>query len=106
MNCGTASLGTEEIEKIAQIQLNKLSDRLAKKGIILHVKDEMVKLICRKGYDPINGARPLRRTIEHLIAEPLSEKILKGEIREGSEVVVDIHGESVEWHILESEYDR
>ena len=99
-------LGTEEIEKIAQIQLNKLSDRLAKKGIILHVKDEMVKLICRKGYDPINGARPLRRTIEHLIAEPLSEKILKGEIREGSEVVVDIHGESVEWHILESEYDR
>jgi len=99
-------LGTEEIEKIAHIQLNKLSDRLAKKGIILHVKDEMVKLICRKGYDPINGARPLRRTIEHLIAEPLSEKILKGEIREGSEVVVDIHGESVEWHILESEYDR
>jgi len=98
-------LGTEEIEKIAHIQLNKLSDRLAKKGIILHVKDEMVKLICRKGYDPINGARPLRRTIEHLIAEPLSEKILKGEIREGSEVVVDIHGESVEWHILESEYD-
>ncbi len=99
-------LGTEEIEKIAHIQLNKLSDRLAKKGIILHVKDEMVKLICRTGYDPLNGARPLRRTIEHLIAEPLSEKILKGELREGSEVVVDIQGESVEWCILESEYDR
>lgn len=88
-------LGQENIHKIAQIMLKSLNIRLKEKGISLNFSQNAVDLISRKGYDPANGARPLQREIERMIAQPLSERILKGEFRQGDIVDVDAIGDEI-----------
>lgn len=80
-----------EASDLSQIAYNLLADlrkRLEEKGVLFDVEQEALELICREGYDPMNGARPLARTIERLIAKPLSEKIIAGEFGLGDKVVV------------------
>lgn len=98
-------LGCEEVEKITQLMLNELCERLAKKDINLTINERVIKLISNNGYDPVYGARPLRRAIEKLIIEPLSEKILQGDLKKGSEVAIDIADKSIELKILERNYE-
>ncbi|ODS40425.1 MAG: hypothetical protein A7315_08555 [Candidatus Altiarchaeales archaeon WOR_SM1_79] len=82
-------LGREELKEIANLMLNELEERLKQKDIVLDVSDDAVNVLCSEGYDPANGARPLKRAIERLIAEPLGEMILEGEIKQGDRVSVD-----------------
>ena len=80
----------EDISRIAHNLLADLRKRLEEKEILFDVEEEALALICREGYDPMNGARPLARTIERLITKPLSEKIIAGEFAPGDKVLVAI----------------
>jgi ATP-dependent Clp protease ATP-binding subunit ClpB len=82
-------LTEDELKKIVEIQLHRLSKRLEQQKITLKLSDSAKELLAREGYDPVYGARPLRRTIQREILDPLSIDILKGKVREGQTVHVD-----------------
>jgi ATP-dependent Clp protease ATP-binding subunit ClpB len=89
------NLGREEIKSIVDIQLQRLRRNLASRRIALEVTDRAKALIADKGYDPVYGARPLKRTIQRLIQDPLAVKILEGEFKEGDTVRLDSDGETL-----------
>jgi len=86
-------LTQDEIIEIVDLMLAKLEDRLRDKDMGLVLTDAAKKLLAERGYDPVMGARPLRRTIQREIEDALSEKILFDEIRPGQIVVVGVEGE-------------
>ncbi|NCU41607.1 MAG: ATP-dependent chaperone ClpB [Candidatus Moranbacteria bacterium] len=82
--------------KIVDLQIDYVCKRLAKKNIILTVSSAVRKYLIKKGLDPIYGARPLKRIIQHEILDPLSFELIKGSIKEGNSVHVKrIKGELV-----------
>ena len=83
------ALSKEHIRQIVDLMLNQVVASLAEKNITLQVTDEARDFIGNKGYDPVFGARPLRRTIQSLVEDPLSEALLRGEFLPGDTVVVD-----------------
>ncbi|HEY3167322.1 MAG TPA: AAA family ATPase, partial [Candidatus Binatia bacterium] len=87
------NLGRDEIKSIVEIQLKRLRQNLASRKMALEITDRAKALLADKGYDPVYGARPLKRTIQRLIQDPLAIKILEGEFKEGDRVQVDSHGE-------------
>jgi ATP-dependent Clp protease ATP-binding subunit ClpB len=89
------SLGREQIKSIVEIQLRRLHRNLAERKLALEVTDEAKALIAEKGYDPVYGARPLKRTIQRLIQDPLAVKILEGEFKEGDQIEIDVHGDAL-----------
>jgi ATP-dependent Clp protease ATP-binding subunit ClpC len=89
-------LSPEEIVNIVDLMLAKLDERLHDKDMGLELTVAAKELLAKKGYDPVLGARPLRRTIQREIEDVLSEKILFGEIRPGQIVLVDATGEGDE----------
>ncbi|MCD6472275.1 ATP-dependent Clp protease ATP-binding subunit [Candidatus Aerophobetes bacterium] len=84
------ALTNEEIKKIVDLILKEEKKLLEEKEIFLEVTDKAKDLIAKEGYDPDFGARPLRRAIQRLIEDPLSEEILKGKFKEGDNIMVDI----------------
>jgi ATP-dependent Clp protease ATP-binding subunit ClpB len=83
------SLGPEEIKKIVEIQIGLLAKRLEGQKISIELTPAAKELLAKVGFDPVYGARPLKRTIQHLIQDPLATKILEGTIKEGDHVVID-----------------
>jgi ATP-dependent Clp protease ATP-binding subunit ClpB len=83
------SLGRDEIKSIVEIQLKRLRQNLANRKISLELSERAQALIAEKGYDPAYGARPLKRTIQRMIQDPLAVKILDGEFKEGDLVEID-----------------
>jgi ATP-dependent Clp protease ATP-binding subunit ClpB len=83
-------LGMDEIKKIVEIQMRYLQERLAEKKISISVSDSVKELIASKGFDPVFGARPIKRTIQRMIEDPLSVKILNGEFTEGDTIKMDV----------------
>jgi ATP-dependent Clp protease ATP-binding subunit ClpB len=88
-------LGREHIDRIVDIQLGHLRRRLAAKRIELEVSDTAKALLAREGYDPTFGARPLKRTIQRLVQDPLALKLLEGEFVEGDMVRVDAENDQL-----------
>ncbi|MEO8070183.1 MAG: ATP-dependent chaperone ClpB, partial [Acidobacteriota bacterium] len=84
------ALGRAEIRKIIDIQLATLLSRLADRKIRLVLSDEARDLIIEEGYDPAYGARPLKRTIQRRLLDPLALGVLQGTFREGTEVHADV----------------
>jgi ATP-dependent Clp protease ATP-binding subunit ClpB len=84
------SLGTEEIKKIVDIQIGYLSRRLEGNKITLALTDRAREFLAKTGFDPVYGARPLKRTIQHMIQDPLAVKILDGSVKDGDRVTVDV----------------
>jgi len=82
-------LSEDDLKKIVEIQLGRLSKRLEQQKIALKLSDSAKELLAREGYDPVYGARPLRRTIQKEILDPLSIDILEGKVREGQTVQID-----------------
>ncbi len=82
-------LGREELMRIVDIQLRYLQERLSEKHITLELTDKAREWLANVGFDPIYGARPLRRAIQRYVEDPLAMKILAGEFAEGDHVVVD-----------------
>ena len=89
------NLVPEQIIEIVRIQVDRLRARLASKNIELTLPDEALSLIAEKGYDPIYGARPLKRIIQQFIENPLSLEILKGNIAEGDRVSAEIRQKQI-----------
>ena len=83
-------LGMDEIKMIVDIQMRYLQDRLAEKKLTISVSESVKELIASKGFDPVFGARPVKRTIQRLIEDPLSTKILNGEFNEGDTIKADV----------------
>jgi ATP-dependent Clp protease ATP-binding subunit ClpC len=90
-----APLGKDEIAKIVDIQLNEVQERLVDRNIKLVFTPEMKKLLVDKGYDPILGARPLRRSIQRSVEDPLAEEFLLNNFGDGDIISLCTEGEEV-----------
>ena len=84
-------LAPEHLEKIAVIQFGRLADRLAARGIVAELSEGAAKVLAERGYDPVFGARPLKRLIQREIENPLARRILSGEFGEGDTIEVGEH---------------
>jgi ATP-dependent Clp protease ATP-binding subunit ClpB len=82
----------EHLEQIVDIQLVRLQKLLAERKVGLSLTETAKRYLAEKGFDPIYGARPLKRTIQRELQDPLAMKILQGEVSEGDKVRVDLHG--------------
>ena len=82
-------LTEDEIVKIVDLMIAKVDERLRDRDMSIELTPAAKALLAQKGYDPVLGARPLRRTIQRLVEDPVSEKILFGELRPGHIIVVD-----------------
>jgi ATP-dependent Clp protease ATP-binding subunit ClpB len=89
------SLAPEQIGAIVDIQLADLRQRLARMQMSLELTDAARDLLAQKGYDPVYGARPLKRAIQQTIENPLSMEILKGTVTAGKRIRVDARGEEM-----------
>ena len=85
-------LGVAQIREIVKIQLGHLVERLAERRITLELSDEASTQIATAGYDPVYGARPLKRAIQTHVMNPLAQRILRGDIEDGQKVRVDYAG--------------
>ncbi len=85
-----------EIIQIVDLMITNLDDRLKAKDMGIELTPAAKELLAAKGYDPLMGARPLRRTIQREIEDNLSEKILFGDLKAGEIIVVDVEGEGAE----------
>ncbi len=85
-------LSQEEIFEIVDLMITKVDERLRDRDMGIELRPAAKKLLSEKGYDPVLGARPLRRTIQREIEDHLSEKILFGELKAGQIVIVDAEG--------------
>jgi ATP-dependent Clp protease ATP-binding subunit ClpB len=88
-------LTQEQLTEIVDLQAAGLRNRLAERGIELELTDAARALLVEHGYDPAYGARPLRRTIQREVENPLALKVLSGEIGQGDTVVVGAEGDEV-----------
>ncbi|MFC1988829.1 ATP-dependent Clp protease ATP-binding subunit [Chloroflexota bacterium] len=92
------SLNKEHIRQIVDLMLEIVTKQLAEKGIKLEVSDTAKDFIGEKGYDEVYGARPLRRVIQDLVEDKLSDSLLRGQFRSGDTVIVDLEGEEIVLH--------
>jgi len=85
------ALSIETILKIVDLQLNELRERLQEKKLGLEASREAKELLAERGYDPVYGARPLKRAIQRDVQNPLALKILEGEFKEGDTVKIEVN---------------
>jgi ATP-dependent Clp protease ATP-binding subunit ClpB len=90
-----------EIGQIVELMLNDLRKRLTARDIRLEVSDEVKKHIVEEGFDPVYGARPLKRFIQHHFETQLARSLISGEITDGSTVRASMEGEKLVFHCLE-----
>ncbi|MBR4311414.1 MAG: type VI secretion system ATPase TssH, partial [Akkermansia sp.] len=83
-------LQEEDLKQIIHIQLERVSKRLAARGLRMQLSDEAAAVVAAHGYDPVYGARPLKRAIQHDILDPLSMAILAGKYPEGSTIHIHV----------------
>ncbi|HEY1714930.1 MAG TPA: ATP-dependent chaperone ClpB [Solirubrobacteraceae bacterium] len=94
-----------EIERIVELQIADVRRRLADRRVGLELRPEGCSLIAREGYDPVYGARPLRRFIQREVETRLARALIAGEIREGATITIEAHDDelAVSWHGGEEE---
>ena len=85
-------LDVEVLKKIVELQVGLVQKRLADKKIELELTESAKELMAEEGFDLVYGARPLKRVIQRDVLNPLASKILAGEVKEGSKVIVDRDG--------------
>ena len=88
-------LSRAEIVQIIEVQLERLRHMLAERNITLALDDSARELLAREGYDPMYGARPLKRAIQTLLQNPLASKLLRGEIAPGQTIRVSADGDAL-----------
>lgn len=88
-------LGREQIAGIAEIQLQRLRGRLAERELSLELTPEALDKLIAVGYDPVYGARPLKRAIQRWIENPLAQRILAGDFAPGATVLAKVEGEEI-----------
>ncbi|HPQ70068.1 MAG TPA: ATP-dependent chaperone ClpB [bacterium] len=95
-------LGRDDIRRIVDVQMARYAHLLAQRDITLTLTDAAKDRLAEVGYEPAYGARPLKRAIQELLLEPLSQKIIAGEISNGRSIRVDYSGEEFEFQSLDS----
>ncbi len=88
-------LGQEHIKEIAGVQLQHLAKRMAERDLILDVSEDALSFISNAGFDPVYGARPLKRAIQQSVENPLAQAILKGEVVQGRPVKLIVENEQI-----------
>jgi len=78
-----------QLEEIVELETQQLARRLAERKITLELSANAKALLAKEGFDPVYGARPIKRTIQRLVLDPLAHKVLAGEYAEGDTVFVD-----------------
>ena len=91
------ALKLEDIERILMIQMGRFSERLAGLGVKVEMTDAASKHLAKEGYDPLYGARPLKRVIVKEIETPVSKLIVGGKLVEGSTLKIDVENESLKF---------
>ena len=95
------ALKKEDLKRIVDIQLDHLRKLLADRHITIELSDAAKELLVEEGYDPAFGARPLKRVIQHKVADPLAVEILEGRVREGDHVLIDALGDQLTFRAVE-----
>jgi ATP-dependent Clp protease ATP-binding subunit ClpB len=95
-------LDQEQIKKIAYIQVDRLRSRLAERDFGLVLSDEAMDYLAVTGYDPVYGARPLKRAIQYLMENPLAQQILAGKFVPGDTIEVTLKNQHIEFHLAPS----
>ena len=98
-------LSREQVKSIVDLMMRRVHEQLKSKDIAMEVTDAAKDLLAERGYDPALGARPLRRTIQRLVEDPLSEKLLWKEFTAGQLVVVDAENGEVAFRSLDQPTD-
>ena len=80
----------DEVKRIVEIMIRRLEEKLKEKRMKINITEKAKEELAKRGYDPVFGARPLRRVIEKDVEVPLAEKMIAGEIKEGETVIVDL----------------
>jgi len=88
-------LGEQEIVKIVDIMFRKIQEKLKEKDIKIELTESAKKLIAKAGFDPVYGARPLKRALYEIVEDRLAELILEDKIKEGDTVKFDAEGDEV-----------
>jgi ATP-dependent Clp protease ATP-binding subunit ClpC len=94
-------LSTDEITEIVDMLIKRVVTQLESQGLGFELTTAAKHLLAKKGYDPALGARPLRRAIQRMVEDPLSEKILWKEFRAGDTIVVDAEGDEIVFRTVE-----
>ncbi len=95
-------LTREQLREIAQIQLNQMRDRLDRRGISVALTPAATDRLIEEGYDPVYGARPLKRVIQRQIIDPLALKLIQGDVHDGDRVSVDVKDGELEFSVVET----
>ncbi len=98
-------LEKEHIRKIARQVLDGLTERSAKLGMEITVDEAAIDILAEQGFDPVNGARPLRRTIQSTLEDAIAEKMLDGSAAEGCEIIVSGNDGEIDIQIKEKVFD-
>ena len=88
-------LTLEEITAVVDLLVRDLGNRLRDRGLTLDMPKEAEQFVAREGFDPVYGARPLKRFIQQEVETPIARKIIRGELAEGDKVAVALEGETL-----------
>ena len=88
-------LKQEDVKRIAEIQISRLTERMKKQGVPMRVEESAVELLAEKGYDPAFGARPLKRTIQSMLQNAVADRILEGKPGENEVLTVSADGDTI-----------
>jgi ATP-dependent Clp protease ATP-binding subunit ClpB len=91
------SLGPAEIHQIVDIQMADLRKRLAERKVTIALTDKARDLLAAQGYDPVFGARPLKRALQRMVENPLAVEMLAGRFGDGDSVTVEVKGETLQF---------
>ena len=96
------SLGLEHMKRIIDIQIRGLLTRLEERKIHVELTDAAKAFVVSEGYDPMYGARPLKRTLQRRVLDPLAMRVLEGTFHEGDHVLVDVGAEGLKFDKVQS----
>jgi ATP-dependent Clp protease ATP-binding subunit ClpB len=88
------------LREIADIQLNHVRQLLAKRGISVALTEAASDMLIAEGYDPVYGARPLKRVLQRQVLDPLALKLIQGEVRDGDHVVVELENGELSFEVV------
>ena len=91
------SLGAEQLRTIVDIQLRRVIQRLEAQHLTLEIDDSAKDLLAKEGYDPQFGARPMKRSIQQFLLDPLALRLLEGAFKPGDRIGVSTKGEALEF---------
>jgi ATP-dependent Clp protease ATP-binding subunit ClpB len=93
-------LAEAQLAQIVRIQLRRFDQLLAERQITLHLTEQAVARVAEAGYDPIYGARPLKRALQKLVIDPLANKLLAGDFQPGDQLEATTEGDRIAFHRL------